>query len=263
MAVVRMLAKYRDLRKKKEMGQSIIRERLVHNIPVPMCKLLVLLLGSVLPQIIGAFHPLSRTATFRASPQSQSSILSAAAAELRRSRCATRLSSSDEETDEFDEDDMEEFVITPSQVKALRKEARQRRARKALRSYALLPEEGSSGSPLTEKTATAISRLFEENELVEIRAVSKDDNKEVFNASELLATNLELACERIVVPIDIKGFKVVMYSPMEEGTPGKIPMRSSFQEGKWSRKPKAIRDNRGQVTIDENGKSIKEQRPLF
>ena len=248
----------------------IICESLVHNTPVPMCKLLVLLLGSVLPQIIGAFHPLSGTATLRASPQSQSAILSAAAAELRRYRCATRLSSSDEETDEFDEDegdddedDMEEFVITPSQVKTLRKEARQRRARKALRSYALLPEEGSSGSPLTEKTATAISELFEENELVEIRAVSKDDNKEVFNASELLATNLELACERIVVPIDIKGFKVVMYSPMEEGTPGKIPMRSSFQEGKWSRKPKAIRDNRGQVTIDENGKSIKEQRPLF
>mmetsp|Transcript_4600 Transcript_4600/g.7661 ORF Transcript_4600/g.7661 Transcript_4600/m.7661 type:complete len:80 (-) Transcript_4600:261-500(-) len=76
-----------------------------------------------------------------------------------------------------------------------------------------------------------------------------------------MAGMLEDAFEKPVVVVDIKGFAAKLYCPWDSDDNGvgqRIQLRSSYKPGQWTRKAKPIRDIRGQIILDENGKSIKE-----
>ncbi|KAL7534802.1 hypothetical protein ACHAXR_006089 [Thalassiosira sp. AJA248-18] len=159
--------------------------------------------------------------------------------------------------EEEEEYEMVEFIISPEQLITLRKEAIKREARKKLPKF-FLPPDGDGASP---ETINDISSLFDTSELIEVRGVSKDAKKRVFDTAHGLAASLEDKIEKPVVVVDIKGFAVKLYCPWvgdEGGDSTKIQLRNSYKPGQWTRKAKPIRDNRGQIIMDENGKSIKE-----
>ena len=155
--------------------------------------------------------------------------------------------------DEDDEYELLDFFVSPEQINTLRKEAKKRQSRKKLTTFFIPPEE------VSQDTINAISALFDTNELIEVRSLSRDKKKQVFDTAYALAATLENEVEKPVVVVDIKGYAVKLYCPFtddEQGT--RIQLRTSYKPGQWSKKPKAIRDDRGQIITDENGKSIKE-----
>ncbi|EJK73662.1 hypothetical protein THAOC_04706, partial [Thalassiosira oceanica] len=164
--------------------------------------------------------------------------------------------------EEYDEEyELVEFTVTPEQIAKLRKEAVKRDSRKKLPKFFLPPEETavSEDSPPSPDTMGEILRLLENDELVEVRGVSKDSKKRAFDACHHLAGMVEDALEKPVVVVEQKGFAVRLYSPFdEEGREGRIELRSSYEPGKWRRKAKPVRDIRGQIVRGEDGKSIKE-----
>lgn len=149
------------------------------------------------------------------------------------------------------------FFITPEQITTLRKEAAKRERRKALPKF-FVPIEESSGD-CSQETIEGILELFGKNELIEVRGVSKDNKKHVYEVAHGFAANLEEEIGKPVVVVDIKGFAVKMYSPWfeDEGDSSRIQLYSSYRPNQWKRKPKPIRDERGQIVIGEDGKSVK------
>eukprot|EP00957_Ditylum_brightwellii_P074075 5628803-Ditylum_brightwellii.AAC.1 len=48
--------------------------------------------------------------------------------------------------------------------------------------------------------------------------------------------------------IEMKGFTATLYCGFDDGRDGKIKLRTSVgQKNTWVKKPKALRDNRGQI----------------
>ena len=171
----------------------------------------------------------------------------------------TVLYQTDEPHDE-DEYELVEFFVSPEQISLLRKEANKRDTRKKLPKVFLPPEESME---ITSETITEISNLFETSELIEVRGVSRDKKKHVFDTAHNLALTVEDQMEKPVVVVDIKGFAVKLYCPWDDDQNDKnggkkVELRSSYKPGQWTRKAKPLRDNRGQIITDENGKSIKE-----
>lgn len=162
--------------------------------------------------------------------------------------------------EEEEEYEAVEFVVTPEQISFLRKESVKRETRKKLTKF-FLPQ--GESTEVTQETVEEISNLFAKSELIQVRGVSKDRKKQVFDTAHGLAATLEYAIEKPVVIVDIKGFAVTLYCPWAEeeevgGSADRIQLRTSYRPGQWTRKAKPIRDNRGQIILDESGKSIKE-----
>jgi hypothetical protein len=140
---------------------------------------------------------------------------------------------------------------TPSQLKVLRKEATKRQASNTM-ARALLPPEEMYG-PFTSSLPTILS-LLEERELVDVRGISKTDNRDVRAIAERLVNDLELELQRDVTIVSIKGYTATLYCPMiDETSSTKIQLFTSVgQKNSWVRRAKAPRDNRGQVIKDNN-----------
>lgn len=179
----------------------------------------------------------------------------------------TRVSSTplDEDGDTDDDNDDQDYMLSPQQVKVLRKEVQKRKAKNSLKRLALTAEEGQ-GAFATETLERIAEVLQTETELLEIRAISKNQPKNVKAVSELLAIQVERHMDtdesfKPVFVLDIKGFSAVFYSPFLEDADlyGKsIVLRSGYENNKWTRKPKAIRDIRGQIITDKDGNIIRE-----
>lgn len=163
------------------------------------------------------------------------------------------MSSPDVEEESEDED---EFVLTPAQVKILRKGADRRKNTSTIAMLVLPPDE-SDGS-VGEDTLSALMELLEENELIEVRAVSKERKKEVRNVAERLAFQLEGLAEKPVVVLNLRGHVAILYAPFEGGRAEKINLRTNYRKGRWNRRPKVARDSRGQIMKDQEGRSIRE-----
>ena len=181
----------------------------------------------------------------------------------------------EEEIDHYDDENGEngaevEFSVSPEQISFLRKEASKREASNKLPRYNL----STTSSPqqdeedyLSDATIHSLSNLFEQSELIEVRGVSKNSKRKVHEMAHTLASTLENIYETPVVVVEIKGFAVKLYRPWtfeteedDDGTvrEGQIQLRSNFKPGQWKRKPKPIRDHRGQIITDEFGNSVKE-----
>ena len=160
--------------------------------------------------------------------------------------------------DEEEEEELVEFFVSPEQISVLRKEANKRDKTNKLVKF-FLPQEESL--ELSEQSMNEISALFEKSELVEVRGVSKGENKGVFDAAYAMAEVLEDEIGKPFVVVEIKGFAVRLYCPWldDEGDSSKrIKLFTSYRPGQWTRKPKPLRNAYGQIITDENGKSIKE-----
>jgi len=168
-------------------------------------------------------------------------------------RESTLWQSSDEHGDEEEQD----FYATQEQIFMLRKEGRQRKARNDTPKLTLSPDESMEFS---RETLDSISDLFDKGEIIEIRGVSRGQKKRVFDTAYGLAATLEAFMERPVVMVDTKGFAVTLFSPADEdkNMPGRIKLRSSYQPNQWAKRPKPVRDARGQVVKDENGVTIRQ-----
>ena len=172
--------------------------------------------------------------------------------------------SSSQEVEDDEDYELVEFFVSPEQINFLRKEAKQRDARKTLPKFFLPPDEQTAELALSDGTIDEVSKIFESDELIEVRGVSKESKRKVFDTAQTLAGMLEDVFEKPVVIVDTKGFAVKLYCPFDSDEQGegqkfkRIQLRTSYKPGKWTRKPKAIRDERGQVVLDETGKSIKE-----
>ena len=209
----------------------------------------------------GAFQPPPRSLGVPNHPRTAAACLPAHHIDRRDSSLAATASEEHDGEVDYDEYELVEFHVTPEQVASLRKEAAKRDSRRKLPRFFLPPEETavSVGSPPSPGTMDGILRLLEDDELVEVRGVSKDSKKRAFDACHLLAGMVEDALEKPVVVVEQKGFAVRLYSPFdEEGRDGRIELRSSYEPGKWRRKAKPVRDIRGQIVRGEDGKSIKE-----
>lgn len=177
--------------------------------------------------------------------------------------CLFMSEDSEELYTEDEEDEGYEFILTPTQVKTLRKESDKRRIKEKLKFYSI-PKQFDEDQDLDEDELDArmdeiisgISDLFAEDELVEVRNISPQNRKNVKHLSEVLSWHLEGMVQRPVVVLTSKGHKAVMYSPSPD-LPNSIRLFQSYEEGKFNRKPKPIRDNRGQIIKDEDGKTIR------
>ncbi len=179
----------------------------------------------------------------------------------------------EEEIDHYDDENEEyaavvDFFVSPEQISLLRKEASKRAARNKLPRYTLSTESSPQQDEenLSDATVHSILNLFEQSELIEVRGVSKNSKRKVHEMAHALASTLENVYETPVVVVEIKGFAVKLYRPWtfeseeDDGTvrEGQIQLRSNFKPGQWKRKPKPLRDYRGQIITDEFGNSVKE-----
>jgi hypothetical protein len=147
-------------------------------------------------------------------------------------------------------DSLVEFP-TAAQKKVLRAEASKRQARKELSAFSL-PEVETRG-PFSKETIAALMQLLNENELVEVRGVSKGKIKQVFATLSRLCMELEIETQKNVSLVQPKGFSGVLYSPTdEESHPSRIQLRTSVgQKNVWTKRSKAARDERGHIVKEE------------
>mmetsp|Transcript_10578 Transcript_10578/g.15570 ORF Transcript_10578/g.15570 Transcript_10578/m.15570 type:complete len:197 (+) Transcript_10578:166-756(+) len=136
--------------------------------------------------------------------------------------------------------DQEYMPLTPMQIKTIRKEISKRRSRKQL-SQEWLPESETIG-PFSEDTLANIAKLLEKNEVVEVRGISKDDKRDVFGTSEELAYYLSNCLEKNIERVETKGHTSVFYCPGKT-----IKLRTNYRSNQWSKRPKPLRDNSGQI----------------
>jgi len=170
----------------------------------------------------------------------------------------------------LDEDDIDDevidFFVSPEQISFLRKEANKREARNKLPRFNLsTSSQQEDMENLPNETIDAISTLFEQSELIEVRGVSKNSKRKVYEMAQTLASTLENVYETPVIVVEIKGFAVKLYRPWSEDEDdnetmreGRIQLRTNYKPGQWTRKAKPIRDFRGQIITDEFGNSVKE-----
>ena len=160
-----------------------------------------------------------------------------------------------QQTDADEEYEGEEFFVSQEQLIFLRKEASKRESKRKLPKWILSPEEAMD---VSQSSIEKIIELFDESEIIEVRGISRDKKKYVYDTAHGLAEFLEDEMCKPVVVVNIKGFAAKMFSPWLENRGNNIQLRSSFRPGQWTKKPKPLRDNRGQIIKGEDGKSIKE-----
>eukprot|EP00560_Eucampia_antarctica_P005924 CAMPEP_0197823456 /NCGR_PEP_ID=MMETSP1437-20131217/798_1 /TAXON_ID=49252 ORGANISM="Eucampia antarctica, Strain CCMP1452" /NCGR_SAMPLE_ID=MMETSP1437 /ASSEMBLY_ACC=CAM_ASM_001096 /LENGTH=262 /DNA_ID=CAMNT_0043422635 /DNA_START=72 /DNA_END=860 /DNA_ORIENTATION=+ len=186
---------------------------------------------------------------------------------------------------DMEEEDDEDYMLPPQQVKVLRKEVQRLKAQRSLKRMSLTDEEGKGA--FTEETLQLISKtLRTQTELLEIRGISRGQRKDTRAISEMLAIQVERTMmneddttnananddsssssssgsfKPVFVLDTSKGFTAIFYSPFLEGTEmyekNRIVLRSGYVKNRWARKPKAVRDIRGQIIKDDDGNIIRE-----
>jgi hypothetical protein len=158
----------------------------------------------------------------------------------------------DDENDDDDDDDELDY-LSPSQIKTLRKEASKREANKVLPRIAYRNDVGITPMML-------IISTFASHELVTISSIRADKQQHrshVKPAAEQLAYDIALAMptsqqQRPVFLVCIQGYSATYYSPFPKGRvvapPNRIPLhQSSYKPNQWSKRTKALRDERGQI----------------
>jgi hypothetical protein len=150
------------------------------------------------------------------------------------------------------DDSLVEFP-TAAQKKVLRLEATKRQARKEMSTFSL-PEAETRG-PFSKETIAGLMQLLNENELVEVRGVSKNKVKQVFTTLTRLSMELEIEMQKNVCLVRPKGFSGVLYSPADdedESHPDRIKLHTSVgHKNVWTKRSKAPRDQRGQIVKEE------------
>lgn len=128
--------------------------------------------------------------------------------------------------------------LTPPQVAVLRKEAMARKARNQLASVTFrgVSEEEEAQAQVLQQLA----ELLRSEEIVEVRGISLDAKRFVFETAEEIAEVLGELQTTFV--LNVKGHTALYYSPN-----GSFPLRASSKRNNWEKRPRKERDNRGQI----------------
>jgi hypothetical protein len=167
---------------------------------------------------------------------------------LLRSSLADTASSVEELQDLDDDDDDDDAPLTAPQVKVLRKEMNFRKSTKALTNLYLSPDEGTG--PFSKETMKDIVFELKKNEMVTVRAISKEERKDVHNISARLAMEVGMEMEGTkqdaVYVLDISGHAATLYSPSDDKETA-FKVRTTGKANNWNRRVKAERDSSGQI----------------
>lgn len=132
--------------------------------------------------------------------------------------------------------------LSELQIAALRKEAAQRQANNNLATEFL--EE--SDDVVSSATISRICEQLRQHELCQVRGISKDDKKSVRAVAEALSLKLAIEMEKDVNLVQVKGHAGIYYTAAADEP--KITLFTSVgQKNQWTKKPKATRDQRGQI----------------
>jgi hypothetical protein len=146
------------------------------------------------------------------------------------------------------QDGDDEFSLTKLQVKALRKEMNFRKSTKVLTNLYLSPEEGTG--PFSKETIKDIVFELNKNEMVTVRAISKEERKDVHNISARLAMEVGMEMEGkkqdSVYVLNISGHSATLYCPSIDKETA-IKVRTTGKANNWDRRVKAERDTSGQI----------------
>jgi hypothetical protein len=134
--------------------------------------------------------------------------------------------------------DVADGWLSPQQVKTLRKEIDDRRARKRL-AYRRLEDAELGGA--SEATLAAAEAALGTNEFFEAGGPAKLSAKAFPDVAFALAEE----CDAMVVQIRKK--KAVLYRPLPPGTPGAVVMRTSGKVSPWKARAPAVRDSKGRI----------------
>jgi hypothetical protein len=144
--------------------------------------------------------------------------------------------------------DDDDDSLTKLQVKALRKEMNFRKSTKALTNLYLSPDEGTG--PFSKETMKDIVFELKKNEMVTVRAISKEERKDVHNISARLAMEVGMEMEGTkqdaVYVLDISGHAATLYSPSDDKETA-FKVRTTGKANNWNRRVKAERDSSGQI----------------
>jgi hypothetical protein len=158
------------------------------------------------------------------------------------------LRSSASGVDKLQDDDDDEFSLTQLQVKALRKEMNFRKSTKVLTNLYLSPDEGTG--PFSKETMDDIVFELNKNEMVTVRAISKEERKDVHNISARLAMEvgmeMQVGRQDSVYVLDISGHAATLYCPSGDEEKS-IKVRTTGKANNWSKRVKAERDSSGQI----------------
>mmetsp|Transcript_38775 Transcript_38775/g.42886 ORF Transcript_38775/g.42886 Transcript_38775/m.42886 type:complete len:299 (-) Transcript_38775:257-1153(-) len=142
--------------------------------------------------------------------------------------------------------DEDYIALTPGQIKTLRKESEKRRAGKILTTD-WLPENETSG-PFSVETLEKYVDLLRENEIIEIRGISKGEKRYTRTLSDELAYDLtRTSAEKgiVIERIATKGHRSIYYCPKTDGTG--IVLRTTFRPYQWEPRQKPLRDISGRI----------------
>jgi hypothetical protein len=141
----------------------------------------------------------------------------------------------------------QQFPLTPMQIKTLRKETSRRQAWNTMATV-ILPTHETMG-PFSDETIAQILSLLEQEELVEVRGLARDDGsnnkKHVHGISELLLLELNRQPKVLVERVVTKGHATVFFA----STTGTLIVRTSYRPNAWTKKVKPPRDHRGQIIL--------------
>lgn len=126
--------------------------------------------------------------------------------------------------------------LSPIQIKQLRKETNQRRARNTLKQ---IPFDDVDDENFPEMLQQLTEELSTEG-LVEVRGISKQSRRHVHHIAETIEEEANDIQSTFLVTV--KGHAAVFFSPTEA-----IPLRTTDKRNEWSKRDKAPRDNRGQI----------------
>eukprot|EP00977_Amphora_coffeiformis_P010253 scaffold2383_cov161-Amphora_coffeaeformis.AAC.9 len=139
----------------------------------------------------------------------------------------------------------EPIYLSDNHIVELRKEASKRLANNRMPVLFLTESEmdGDFGESLAE-----FSSALEANELIQVRGISRDSKKQIRNVADALAISLGVEMGKDVSLVQCKGHSGIYYCPASDENPQKITLHTSVgKKNQWKRKPKPVRDNRGQI----------------
>ena len=161
---------------------------------------------------------------------------------------------------------------TDKQRMAIKKEAKQRKSRKQL-PYFSLSEEEMDGE-WSDETFSTVWKQLTETEMMEIKGICRTDRRAVFRQAKIFCEELEdmisssnedeeddneedeedeTSSGLPVALISTKGHTALIFCPtLPQEHPDKFVLRTSVgQKNVWRSRPKALRDNRGQIIKEQ------------
>jgi hypothetical protein len=170
--------------------------------------------------------------------------------------------SDDIEKEELDtyysnEDEEDDFVpfLTPKQIRYLRKEAAKRKARKRL-----------ARVPYDDRDTLLRLLRQEQQELVLVTGIAKNDVRQVKSTVEQLVMELSEELEQFVWEVEIQGHSAILYSPcacsttetsstrnvsplqqQQQQQQQPLKLWTNYKPNQWFKREKAPRDNAGQI----------------